>query len=280
MSDPHWLREAKALPFGHKKKILCCGASPSMIVNHDRKGYSAHCFRDSDHGGFVAHGTLSLKQLAERADARTALQSGAIALPADFTHEVPDIGRLWLLRASIDGALSRHYGIGYSPSADRVIVPVFEDGVLSAFTARALGKVTPKYIARQNSASTLFWSDPAVQLPETRVEGNVVVLTEDALSSIRVGRVVQSAALMGTSLSEEQVHAIYTRLGSDATVLLWLDGDKAGKKGRDRIARRMSLRGLRVLKVTTALDPKKYSNQQIKEILLDRLGDPSVDAGA
>lgn len=278
--EPKWLAQAKALPYGRKRKIVCCGDTPSMIINHGVKGYSAHCFRDDAHGGFVPHGQLSLSELAARHAASTELLSGPIKLPHDFTTVIPDRSRLWLLRASVSSFVSGHYGFGYSPLSDRVILPVRRGDDLVAFVARATEKVRPKYLAKYKDGtnSAIFLADPAIAVRDRLDVSDLVVLTEDILSCVRVGRIAPTAAILGTSIEglEEDLWRAF-ELCDHPTFVLWFDGDAAGRKARDRIGRRLALRGARVVKVTTELDPKKYSNREIKEILLDRLSTAALD---
>lgn len=48
---------------------------------------------------------------------------------------------------------------------------------------------------------------------------------------------------------------------------VWLDGDKAGRVGREKVARSLSLVGAEVVHIRTPLDPKYYSDREIRGIL-------------
>lgn len=274
MTEPHWLRMARQLQFGQRKKIVCCGSGPSMIINHSAKGYSGHCFRDKSHGGFHPHGVLSLTELAKRREASQELRTGPLVLPQGFTQDIPVWAKAWQLKAGIDTAQGQHYGFGFDPKSNRVIVPVYEDGVLVAFTARAVDKQTPKYIARYKEGyeNAIFTSDPALMLPAAVLDGIPpydLLVTEDVLSAIRVGRHVLSRSILGTT-AKEKTARVLAGLRDNPTVGVWLDGDRAGRKGRDRVAVDLSLQGATIIKITTPLDPKRYSNREIKEILIAR----------
>ena len=280
MSDPRWLTMARQLPFGQRRKIVCCGSDPSMIISHTAKGFHGHCFRSADHGGYEPHGMLSLADLAARRSADTALWSGPLALPKDFTLEVPARHSGWLLKAGIGFDLQRKYGIGYSEKTNRVILPVYKGTELIAFTARATDGTKPKYIARHKDGheNGYFASDPALVLGTDSVRGFDLVVVEDILSAIRVGRLVRTIALLGTS-SRGKIDGLWKDFGlhSNPTIAVWLDGDKGGRKGRNALARDLALQGANVIRINTPLDPKRYSNREIREILRDRLNPAQAD---
>lgn len=262
MSDPQWLQIAKSLPYGSRRKITCCSSGPSMIVEHSSKGFRSYCFRDASHGGFVPHGMLSIEDLSRRRqDLENLLTSRWMGLPSDFTLDVPPRSMIWLLKAAVGYDLARQYGIGYSPKLDRVVLPVHEEGTLVAFVARATDKQQPKYIAR-------YKNDPSAVFTAGTGGGRFdCVYTEDMLSAIRVGRYNLTRSILGTAADEGRSVSLLQGLPAVPRVAVWLDGDKAGRKGRDKLARRLSLIGAEVTKINTPKDPKLYSNREIQEIL-------------
>lgn len=289
--EEYWLQQAKALPYGGKAKIQCCGSTPSMIINHNSKGYSGWCFRCSPDEGskFHPHGELSIKQILARREAVQELSRSPVVLPRDFTSEIPDTGRVWLLKAGISAQLSSLYGIGYSEYYRRVIIPVLRDGELDAFIARSVTGESPKYIARmRNPDNALFLSNTGFKdrSEESKaVHGAFdIVLTEDILSAIRVGRHCASGAVLGTTLSDacigrieqgsrpvqqnaRQNMAWWEPQETNLRVAVWLDPDAAGRKGSSRIASRLRLSGRNVVEIRTDKDPKYLSDRQIIDTL-------------
>lgn len=183
---------------------------------------------------------------------------------------------MWLLRASIGYDLAKVYGIGYSPSSNRVILPVNSmDGELVAFLARATDKQSPKYIAKykQENANAVFTS--------LHKEGSPydLVVAEDCLSAIRIGRYNTARSLLGTSADEGKVMSLLEGLPKLPRIAVWLDGDKAGKTGRNKLVRQLVLQGAEVRTITTPKDPKLYTNAEIERILHgSRHGASAVDA--
>lgn len=269
MSDPHWLSFAKTLPAGRSAKIECCAADKSLMVSNETKGYRAYCFRCGP-AGFVAHGDFSIEQLKRRQAELAMSQERTVKLPPDFTTDIPASEAIWLYKAGISPAVSKHYGFGYSPFLRRVILPIYKDGVLDGYTARSTINERPKYIEKVASpASSVFVSDPNLALPwpDNGVLVSVpdVCICEDILSSVRVGRYVRTCiSILGTTVAPAQL----TKLHTTDEVAIWLDPDKAGNKGAKAIYRALSLQGYRVKVIRSDKDPKYYSNREIRRFLV------------
>jgi DNA primase len=150
----------------------------------------------------------------------------------------------------------------------RVILPIYKQGVLQGYTARSTINERPKYIEKVvEPSSTVFVSDPSIALswPDDGLLATVpdVLLCEDILSAVRVGRHVRSCyALLGTSATPSQLSTII-----HGTIGIWLDSDKAGTKGAKAIQRSLSLQGYETKLIRSAKDPKYYSNREIRRLL-------------
>lgn len=259
-----WLEDAKRLPLGGRMMApACCrsdGNRNSMLIQHKPEGYSAYCFRCSSKG-WESKGDRSISQLAqERAD-RAFNSSLRAELPADFTLDLDGRSRVWLASGGVCPDRARSYGIGYSPSLGRCVLPVYDDaGKLLFVQARDLtGHSNAKYLSQSNvpKEEILAWSK------ETPEISDVLVLTEDFLSAIVVGAVAQAAALMGTSMSAAQMGMIlkYKR------VTVWLDPDTAGRKAQLKILRTLRLGAVDARGLVSARDPKYYSRREIRRML-------------
>lgn len=107
---------------------------------------------------------------------------------------------------------------------------------------------------------------------------NSVVLLEDYLSTIRVGEVDNSICLFGTNLNNNILNYITSHF---LNVIIWLDGDEPGQKAAKKIQKKIitccnnnkinkafAIRESRMVRIIkTELDPKCYSDSDIKEIL-------------
>lgn len=108
---------------------------------------------------------------------------------------------------------------------------------------------------------------------------NTVVLTEDLISAVRVSENgVDAMCLFGTNATTQVIKEVLWRYD---TVILWLDNDLAGDKGRKLIPKalnkqinefkyRFPLRYTQtwsIFSVSSEKDPKEYSDTEIKERL-------------
>lgn len=267
-SDPVWLSTAKTLKAGRRIRIECCAKDKSLMVSNEERGFRAYCFRCGPRG-FIAHGDFSIDQLRRRRDEFALLQEAHVRLPKDFTTEIPPNEAVWLYRAGISTAMAKHYGFGFSQSLKRVVLPVYRDSALIGFTARSTINEKPKYIERmQAPSSAIFTADPATRLPSSEDwpegSGPDLVITEDILSAVRVGRISKKCvALLGTSASADQL----TCLVGASTVAIWLDPDRAGRVAAQKIERTLTLQGYKTKRVRTERDPKFYSNREIRRLL-------------
>jgi hypothetical protein len=267
MSDTVWLATAKTLAAGRRIRIECCAQDKSLMVSNEERGYRAYCFRCGPRG-FVAHGDFSIDQLRRRRDEFALLQEAHVRLPKDFTTEIPTNDAVWLFKAGIATGVAKHYGFGYSPSLRRVVLPVYSEGALAGFTARSTIGAKPKYIERMASSDAVFMADPATRLPDvdgwSDDSGPDLVITEDILSAVRVGRIAKRAvALLGTSANAEQLSG-FSELHS---IAVWLDPDRAGRVATHKIVRRLCLQGKAVQRIRTDRDPKFFSNREIRSLL-------------
>lgn len=271
-----WVETAKKLPCGKSVRVKCCQSDLSRIISHTPDGYSTVCFRCGlDKRGFVPHGQRTVSEMIRHRKEYSNMvqQRGKIVLPPDFTDDIPPIGMQWLLKGGVNSTMIEHYGIGWSDSLGRVVIPVWstdddDEPVLVASQARAVyPKQAPKYLNMKAAGytSVMFWADPETLFSDPVAE-DWVVLTEDVLSTIRVGRVQDAGATMGTYLSHHNAAAIMEFYNN---VIIWYDGDKAGKKGAAKARDTLLLQGANVRVLTTEHDPKKYSNEDIRQYLTD-----------
>ena len=144
-------------------------------------------------------------------------------------------------------------------------MPVYENGSNSKliyWQGRNLGKVTPekpKYINAKQERSDIFF-----RVEQEGIEANKskVVLVEDVVSAIKIGRQFNCIALLTTSMPNEFIQELAR---SGRAVIIWLDYDKRAKMIRDVL--KLQSFGIKARRVLTVKDPKAYSDEEIKELL-------------
>lgn len=260
-----WEKIARKLPCGRKLRVKCCRKDLSRIISHSEKGYSTYCFRCGDDSReFVSHGVRSLADMVKHRRELDAYmeEQGELELPEDFTLDIPDYGRVWLLKAGVGAHLVKKYNIGWSEKMNRVVLPVFEEGTLTAVQSRSVWDAQqPKYLNKKGSSTALFWAKKKLQLERLT---NALCITEDILSTIRAGRLNDCVSTLGTVLNDKTA----SRLLEDyEEFFIWYDGDEAGLRGARKGKRALELQGGKVHLIKTTKDPKEHNNEQIKEIL-------------
>lgn len=200
------------------------------------------------------------------------------ALPRDFTRDVPADGWKWLLQYGLPYSYWKPY-TGYSPSTERLVLthgtPVelsvgrfigtpSSGGVLPQLREGEIG--SPPAVPRKwrqwgdklRSASIL---DPT----DSGEAERLVVLVEDLVSAHKVRAAGFSCLpLFGTVLYPK---ALQVLRALKQPVVLWLDEDQYSLLP-PKLNRLQTFLDLPVRFVKTEKDPKQYSLDEIKEILI------------
>lgn len=270
-TEHEYINIAKGLSVGGSTRGYCpkCCTDKKLWITRESKGYFCYCNKCSwKHFTKI---TISAKELFNiRQRDKKLLKDftqGEAHLPDDFTLRIPEEAMFWLLKYSVSESIAMQYGIGYSPSMNRVILPVYNKGNLVFVQARAVrdGQV-PKYISSESvhKSHLLFKSSLVTEDTLMKVKERPLVITEDILSAIVVGKSYPSISVMGTSISTYQLNYI-TSLG--VPVVVWLDGDQAGIKGRRKMLKELELMGVECSYRSTQKDPKEYNQEEIRRII-------------
>jgi hypothetical protein len=257
-----WLSEAQKLTEGRSKRVgHLCGEGDVLIVEHNREGYRAYCHRCHE-SGWKPHGRQSLDQQLKRWESSNEdiITSSKIELPKDYTNSIHANGLIWLSRGGITSHLINKYRIGYSEYFGRVFLPVYINGYLAYYQARAVHEgQSPKYInPRTDKSSIRFTSIQNSDEP-------TIVVTEDILSAIRVGEVYgyRGCSILGTTASSADINYI----NSHRNTVLWFDPDLAGRKCTTVLSRSLQLLGNSHRTVISDKDPKTYTHRELEVML-------------
>lgn len=192
-----------------------------------------------------------------------------IRLPADLCLHPDDCHvkfNVWMGKYGITAAERQEFMLGWSPSLKRGIIPVYMNEGLVAYQERRILDEDdgPKYLTTRSKRV----KHPMFQCGQY-IEGGTMVLTEDILSAVKVGRVANATALMGTHLPDESLS--YILRNKPDKVLIWLDDDNPTVRASQRkILRRIGafVECHRVLGI--GRDPKELSNDELTEVIYDR----------
>ncbi len=227
-----------------------------------------------------------------------------VYLPADVTDEIPTMCWLWLKQYNITPQEATLWNFKWSPSYQRLIIPVYKDGELvywqgryfctapstpAARTSSCTGlaragtdksKVIPKWLNVKSSRK-----DALFEAGGSDDSSNVTVLVEDILSAIAVSRAGYCAkALLGCHLTETILkdlvgdNALLSKASESQSegkqavrkhVIVWLDLDKRSTSWR--YSKRLNVLGVSSFSLSTPKDPKEYLPDFIKSKVEARL---------
>lgn len=159
-----------------------------------------------------------------------------VKLPDDTVlshHLWPAEARAWLYGYHLDDDDIYNYGIGYSPSWGRVILPVYRDGELVFWQGRQIDGGGPKYVSVKGAKKPLF-------IANSRTYTHNMFVVEDMLSAIRIAKsssMRAAVALLGTDATDDVIEVVNTV----AHNTVWLDNDEAGRRKAPLLIARLKL---------------------------------------
>lgn len=254
------------LEIGQSKRYAYCPfckdtmGSKGFVVTRTKDGWFFWCFRchTSRHISKSGATLRQVRNIIKEQPVVKTTSSSIVALPVDFTTEIPVTGLLWLQRYGVTDAEIKEFNFGYSPKLDRLILPVYSgSGELVYWQGRRLGTDTsvPKYKNVKSNKGDVYFKI------ENKAS-DVTVVVEDILSAIACGRAGYSAvALLGSFVPASLESFINTKHS-----LMWLDADK--RRECVKYAKRLRACGLDCVPVILPTkDPKEYSVEEIQNIV-------------
>jgi len=262
MLDPaSWKSHTDHLPPGRSERVdHDCGAGRTLKVTHKEDGFSAYCWRCSDHG-WIPHPRMSLSERIAKLAAVRSVELEATAsldLPQPQQHDPqqwPAHARVWLYKAGLSNDDIMQLGFYYCERLERVVMPLYDNGVLVYWQARGFDTKHAKYInplVSKDKLAAKFGSGPTL------------VLTEDILSAYRCSKVTQAWSIMGTSISDGLANMIRAQ---NKPVIIMLDPDPAGIKGNIKARKQLSILGVDCRIVVPNKDPKLLPRKELECLL-------------
>lgn len=174
--------------------------------------------------------------------------------PSDTSVYIPPKALTFLKKYGISDEEIKANSIGYSPSRHLLVFPLQE-----AWVGRYFGDNPeyPKYVT-YGIKRNLMHILPVVSRGLTER----VVLVEDLLSAIKVGRQCPSMPLFGSDITKTQLFRLSRYYEN---IFIWLDPDK--HQHSIKLGQRAELFFKTVTIVFSEKDPKDYSNEEIKKLL-------------
>jgi len=238
-----------------------CGSRDNLARYSDGSAWCFGChYRErGDRSPFVGERDRQTETSTNRNGGHNGLQ-----LPDDVTNILGNPASEWLAQYSIPMESCLRAGFCWSPFWEQLLMPFYdEDGNLCCiqaknFNPKRASKAKYYNTGEKSESRTIYGADTS----GNRGSSGVLVLTEDAVSALKVSAVADAKPLLGTSIPREQIAGfkpLYNRL------VVWLDADK-WREGR-AIADQAKLLGMETKTLLTDKDPKEYSVEDIKGLI-------------
>ena len=241
----------------------CSGDSSSMTVERKRDGVYAKCFRC---GCFGVNREGRVRGFFDKEKSRDAIdvKHGDITMPYDSQGDIkewPSQARVWIRRARVTDEEVKRYGISYSRRLGRVVLPVYDSGNMVGYQARKIHEEDdgPKYYTRTSEPERMVFTVANDNHTDT------VVLCEDVLSAIRVGRFMPAGAILGTSTSD---YSLKLLTQGKKHVIIYLDYDNRVVINTSiKLKHKLELLLKDVKLIRTDRDPKGLSDIELQDVL-------------
>jgi len=189
------------------------------------------------------------------------LQKHAVLLPEDCTNTYPERALNWIKQYELSENTLNLHNCVWSESISRLIFPIYgKEENLLAYQARDFSldktKKRPKWYGEGNLKDTF----------NILGQGNILVLTEDIVSAIKVSICgVMAMPLYGCVVGRERFKRLYKLYGDTVGIYIWLDPDKRTEALKE--AKLGQLCGLKTHPIFSDKDPKEHSNYEIRNYL-------------
>ena len=179
--------------------------------------------------------------------------------PNDSTSELNKEAYLWLKQYGVTNDEIENNNILWSPSTEMLIFPIYGESKneLLMWQGRYFPRRNPKVHTAGNPNGNILLVSGS-----NNFGYDTIVVVEDVVSAIKVTRVVTATPLFGAHLSLAKailLSKVYKNL------VLWLDYDKTGDMLKFKEEYNTLFNSIKI--ISTKLDPKEYSTEQIKEFL-------------
>jgi len=258
-----------------EERINCprCGDTKNRLYTRRVQGglirfcHNQNCYAED---GFISDGLSSPKETVSNVLSifNNGVESSEqfvkdVRLPSDTSLSIiPSAGLAWLYQYGITDEEIKQFNICYSERYKRLILPVYNKNGLIYWQGRNLGKVSkenPKYLnIRQSGAKNVYFK----AYRHNHIQSDILVIVEDILSAIKVGRHFNSLALLGSYFPLD----ILKEFSDYAKIIIYLDSDK-WKESIKAAKRFNQLTGKQFIVKYHEKDPKELSDEELINFL-------------
>ena len=242
--------------------------------------YCHHCGKKGKHNqkdGMTIEQMKAFKPVEKSRSGKYTMPSATLL---QCNSKTPVVAQQWVRKARVTLEEADAHGMRWSKEHDRVIIPVTTFGQLSMIQSRRIMDEDsgPKYCNYKNFDGLPFRSfHPSLSTHKFVLNSKAsVVIVEDALSCIRVGRQLPCIALMGTHLSDIMLSYLIAKRFKN--FLVFLDDDNPEVKWRQQdLHKRLSMFGKVAVVHTDGTDPKELDEDDLELVLANALEETHGD---
>ena len=250
-----------------------CGSRDNR-ANYSDGGW--FCFGCRKSGRGTQSGFVTERNSADATGSGTDAGEPVLLCPADCGHDFPEHCQRFLAQYAVSIPMAIQRGLQYSAYYDQLIYEYKDkDGITKCIQARNFNPdraAKAKYFNQGSTSEVL----PIYKVQEPSI-GTVsgskwkrrLVITEDALSAIRIASQCDAMPALGTNVPAHKIIALKARQSGGTEpyefITIWLDRDK-WREARE-IAEKCLWVGLSANTVFTEQDPKSYTDQEITRYL-------------
>lgn len=181
-----------------------------------------------------------------------------VYLPNDVVFNFPEVATNWLNKYGITTSEAHYHHFAWSEAFKTIVMPIYDtNGDLKAWQGRTFDNPKMKYYTRGKIED--------VDYVLGKENSHRIVVVEDMLSAIKVGRQTTVMSLFGSTLSNDRM----ARLGARFyRLVMWLDRDKSIYAAE--LYQKARLMFDSVSMVIKERDPKEYTDTQIEISLMGK----------
>ena len=229
-----------------------CGSRDNLAIYADHE----YCFGGC---GYIKFYNYHDRRIGNVKDTNEKL----VSLPEDIISTIPAIADSWIKKYGLTLQELYNNRVVWSEYRKLLIFPYFDDvGHLWGWQGRYFGDNPkhPKWTGKGN-----FKEQIKVYTPLTGfVKDGIILIEEDIISTIKTSRIYNSTCIFGSFVDITKYIKIYNTY-KPKSFCIWLDKDK--EKESRLFSLQFNKLGIPCSVISTELDPKEYSTQQIQEFI-------------
>ena len=239
--------------FLYHEPCPACGSKDNLAVYDDGHKYCFGCH-------WQEQGLISLRNVFKSSLEAAGAPQARSSYPSDAQSDFIRLDALqWLLKSHITQEQRQQWNIQWSPNRQMLCWPI------TAFVSNARLGWQGRCFAPDAKTKTVIYGsihDNVCVLAQQWPLPNTVVMVEDYISAIRVSTYYPCVPLFGCNSTIRDLETLFSHFDK---LVVWLDSDKLDNARK--IAQKASLIGFDARVCYTELDPKAYSNEDIKNYL-------------